>query len=145
MFKYARPDEPPNVTALRSLFEKLTAFKVKRWAMSSSSDDLERDREVTDLENADVISSLIKGTEHLSGGVHVLAIDIDLPCYLVKSTTPGHYHFYVNAAITWKDYTALLRALSDAGIIEEGYVQASLARGHTDLRLPWVKKQQPVA
>jgi len=42
--------------------------------------------------------------------------------------------------MSWRKLGALLVALAEAGVIEEGYLKASLERGHTALRLPWVKK-----
>lgn len=77
-------------------------------------------------------------TSHVYGeaGQHAVCLDIDLPCELVPSRTPGHFHLYIEKAMPWHKYEALLRALAIAGIIEEGYAGASIAKGATCLRLP---------
>lgn len=126
----------PETERMRPFLERLTAFKVLVWGDSSSSPDLTTDREVAELDIAHVASSLRKD------GRHTLVIDLDHQCYLVRSTTPGHYHLYVDVpeGIGWDEYKTLLTALSQAGVVEPGYVRASLARGHSDVRLPWVKK-----
>ena len=72
---------------------------------------------------------------------HALLLDLDVPAYLVPSSTPGHSHLYVDVRIPESKYMKLLEALGNAGVIEDGYVVASQARGGTALRLPWVKKE----
>lgn len=120
---------------LRILFNTLTCYKVTFWGKSSSDPDM-RDREVADVKDADVVSSLRKD------GRHTLVLDIDHQSWLVKSTTEGHYHLYVDVpgGIEHNLYMALLGTLADAGIIEQGYARASRTRGHSDVRLPWVQK-----
>lgn len=91
---------------------------------------------VDNIAEADVINSQEKDTE-----IHRPVIDIDLPMAIIPSTTPGHGHLYIDKPMSWYKYERLLYALESAGIIEEGYLGASLARGYTSVRLPWVKKQ----
>ena len=62
------------------------------------------------------------------------AIDIDVPCELIPSSQPGHYHLYIHKAITHVQYQNILKALSDAGIVEKGFFAAFLSRGYTALR-----------
>lgn len=77
--------------------------------------------------------------------MHMPVIDIDVPCRLVESTTPGHFHLYIDKGISWDAYVVLLMAMEEAGIIETGYLSASLDRGYTAVRPPWVKKDpEPV-
>lgn len=76
-------------------------------------------------------------------GWHTVMLDLDLPARLVPSSTPGHSHLYIDAAVPWDKYAALLRALADADVIEDGYANASIVRGHTALRLPWISKETP--
>lgn len=84
---------------------------------------------------ANVVSSLC------SDGRHRPALDIDVPCRVVPSSTPGHVHLYFDeTALTWEQYVRLLTALGDAGILEQGYVRASIERGQSVLRLPGVSK-----
>jgi hypothetical protein len=72
---------------------------------------------------------------------HKLMIDIDVPAYLLPSSTPGHSHLYIDKDMDKEEWLALLIALRNAGIIESGYVGASIQRGYTALRLPWVSKR----
>lgn len=73
---------------------------------------------------------------------HYPLIDLDIPAYLIPSTTPGHTHLYIDKKVPQEKYWALLRAMVDAGLVEGGYVNASEARGFTAARLPWIKKDE---
>jgi hypothetical protein len=96
------------------------------------------DRVLTDnLDEANVITSAVKAT---AGMTHKVVLDIDLPAKLVPSSTEGHFHLYIDHEVAWPKYEALLDALADAGIVEQGYVGASVARGFTAARLPWIRK-----
>ncbi len=76
-------------------------------------------------------------------GVHRPAIDIDIPCQYVESSTPGHGHLYFpTLKLNWDQYSRLLVALGEAGIVEKTYVKHSLKRGQTLLRPPGVKKER---
>lgn len=59
---------------------------------------------------------------------------------LVASSTGGHHHLYLDADLPEQPYLRLLAALARIHIIEPGYAKASIARGHSAARLPWVKK-----
>lgn len=86
---------------------------------------------------ANLISSLC------ADGLHRPALDIDLPCELVPSSTPGHFHLYFpTVALTWDEYAELLEALVKVGIVESRYVHHSTRRGQTLLRLPGITKRQ---
>jgi hypothetical protein len=93
-------------------------------------------RETVDVAEATVTTSRVAGKV----GVHKLVIDLDLPAQLIPSSTPGHFHLYVDHEIDESAYFALLAALEAAGLIEPGYLGASEARGFSAVRLPWVKK-----
>lgn len=71
---------------------------------------------------------------------HSPALDIDLPCVLVPSSTPGKFHLYIDKPMPWETYKTLLRALADAGILEQEYASASIAKGQSFLRKPGVTK-----
>jgi hypothetical protein len=79
-----------------------------------------------------VVSSHVDGEE----GMHAVALDIDMPCELVPSKTPGHFHLYIEKKMPWHQYVSLLTALADAGIIEAGYLWASVRDKATFLRVP---------
>jgi len=81
-------------------------------------------------------------TSHLAGELHAPVLDIDFGARLLPSSTPGHFHLYFEKAMTWDNYCKLLVALGDAGILEEGFVKASLRRGYSSVRKPGVYKQE---
>lgn len=74
--------------------------------------------------------------------LHAPVLDIDFGAQLVPSSTPGHFHLYFEKAMTWDKYCGLLKALGDVGILEPGYVKASLRRGYSSVRKPGVYKQE---
>lgn len=92
---------------------------------------------VNDIDDANLVSSELVG--HPSQ--HIIALDLDVPTYLVPSSTKDHSHLYVNTLVAWPKYEALLLALGDAGVLEPGYVSISIERRATHLRLPWIKKE----
>lgn len=102
-------------------------------------------RQTENLDEAQVVSSEAQDVAgwppSVVPGMHRPILDIDFPVHVYPSTTEGHNHLYFDRLITWEKYAALLQALADAEILEPGYVSASLARKHTAVRLPWVKKE----
>lgn len=140
------------------LLRRLTTFRVD-WSRAGGKHDPNDvadyepmiDREEVGLERSNIVSSLVKPipsnfSSDTNDKRHVLAIDLDIPAYLVPSSTSGHSHLYVEVpgGIPHHRYMALLSALADAGIIEKGYAEVSIARGHSDLRLPWVRKDDEI-
>lgn len=93
-----------------------------RWAESSSKED------------ANLISSYCKD------GMHRPVLDFDVPARLIPSSTPGHSHLYIDKPMTWEQYEHLLIVMVDAGILEPGYVGASINHSASHVRPPWVKK-----
>lgn len=82
---------------------------------------------------------IVSGPNHV--GKHSPVLDIDIPVDLIESSTPGHYHLgFPSVEIDWDDYQYLLRALKKCGIIEPGYMGASIERGFTAVRTPDNKK-----
>lgn len=92
--------------------------------------------EAASVSDAELIASLN------ANGKHRPLLDIDFPAAVIPSSTEGHCHLYIDKELEWKDYKKLLNVLADLGIIEHGYRGASLARGYSALRLPWIKKDE---
>lgn len=88
---------------------------------------------------ANVVSS-----ERIDSDRHAVLLDLDLPAYLVPSSTPGHSHLYIDVDVPQDDYFDLLDVLARCGVVEPGYAASSKAKGGTYLRLPWVKRLNPV-
>lgn len=128
---------------LLMLISQLTHYEVTDWGNDDSGTKGEnrpgdRRKVLSGMNNANVAAST------RDDGNHALLLDIDHPAWLVPSTTPEHYHLYVNVpgGIEPEKYSALLTALADAGVIEWGYASASIARGWTSVRLPWIQKEK---
>lgn len=79
-------------------------------------------------------------TSELPNGKHAITLDIDLPCAVVPSSTPGHYHLLIDKELESGAYDYLLGVLCELGIIGRGYYEHSRVRGFTTVRMPWVNK-----
>lgn len=124
---------------LLSLLANLRMFKVTKWDEDSSVTYSKEEREpATSISEANVSTSIREdAADH-----HALLLDLDVPAWLVPSSTEGHSHLYVDVKIPTPTYYALLDALADAGVIQRGYANSSKHRGGTALRLPWIKKPE---
>lgn len=99
--------------------------------------DLEHDRkQVETYGEANLISSYVTGEG--DDALHRPALDLDFKAQLFESRS-GHYHLYLSKHVTWSQYVKLLEVMGEIGLLEEGYVSASKARGMTFLRVPVVR------
>lgn len=74
-------------------------------------------------------------------GQHKITLDIDFPCTLEPSATPGKYHLFIDKTISKAHYATILKALYEAGIIQAGvYKGQFMTQGMTSVRLPGIKK-----
>lgn len=106
---------------------------------NSTNPDYDGKNEPTDdLKRAEVILSTVAGD--YSQNMHRPVLDIDMPVYVIPSSTEGHHHLYIDKEMTWSQYEKLLTVLADVGIIERGYASACKSRKHSAVRLPWIKK-----
>jgi hypothetical protein len=76
-----------------------------------------------------------------AGDMHLPVIDLDFSAHLEASTTPGHYHLYLNKDVSWWYYKRVLKAMWKAGLIEKGFYRLSVKRGQTFVRRPGVRKE----
>lgn len=90
----------------------------------------------TTAEEANLIGSLC------TSGKHAPVIDFDIPIEVYPSSRLGHYHLYINKETTWAKYRAVLKALKNAGFIEPGYADASIAKEISAVRPVGVVKPQ---
>lgn len=79
-------------------------------------------------------------TSLMPDGLHAPVLDIDFPAFVVPSSTPGHFHLYLDKPIEWDAYEALLKALCRAGVLSFHYTEHSIQREQTVVRMPWVDK-----
>lgn len=128
-------------SGFRSLLGRLRTFKVVNWGSGGYDETSDLP---APLEDADVVSSVLR--DPVNGkDRHIVTLDIDYPAYVVESSTPGHFHVYLDVpgGLPEDDYMQLLDLLGKLGIIEQGYANVSQWRRRTDLRLPWVSKPAP--
>jgi hypothetical protein len=119
------------------LIANLRLFRVTKWDEDSNVTLSREEREpATSIADANVSTSIREDSEDC----HALLLDLDVPAWLVPSSTEGHSHLYVDVKIPTSAYFTLLDALADAGVIQPGYANSSKHRGGTALRLPWIKK-----
>lgn len=102
--------------------------------------EMEPPSEVFTYADANLVGSLVCPEEGMQESVHKPVLDIDFPAHLEPSSTPGHFHLYLQKEIPWSKYVLLLSALGAAGILEPGYVAACIDQGQSYVRRPGVKK-----
>lgn len=124
------------------LIANLRLFKVTQWDEDSSVTYSQEQREPSkDIADANIATSIREDVgDPFAKPAHALLIDLDVPAWLVPSSTPGHSHLYVDVAIQEDAYFRLLKELANCGVIQHGYAASSISRGGTALRLPWIKK-----
>lgn len=107
-------------------------------------DDYTTDEELTEVPLGDSTAQMASSL--LTNGRHSPALDIDFPARLEPSSSPGHFHLYLDG-IEMDDttYGDLLKALHKAGVIQTGILKRWHASGMTLLRLPHVRKPKPSA
>lgn len=112
---------------------------IERQHFKSDLSQFNGPRAACDEAEANLVSSYVGGGAF--GGLHAPVLDLDFPCRLVESTTPGHFHLYLDRPVPWTDYAGLLETLHACGLIEPGFLKMSLERGATFVRKPGVTKQ----
>jgi hypothetical protein len=91
---------------------------------------------MNDPNEANLIASKLVGSE-----MHKPVLDIDLPISAIPTSTDGHYHLYIDKEMSWEHLEGILEAFVAAGVVEPGYLNASMSRKMTFVRKPGVKKK----
>jgi hypothetical protein len=125
-----------------SIFKPAENFisKVKTKALDLSKKSSKDMDKFNEIEDPSVPHNVATSLMYKSGDYHIPVLDIDMPCALYPSSTEGKYHLYIDCPLTWEEYKKLLDVMAEVGIIESGFANASIAKGYTAVRLPWVKK-----
>lgn len=117
--------------------------KVVKWASSSDANQDDERIEADLHEDANVVCSRrVDDPWFGSRNLHSVMLDLDVPAWLVPSSTEGHSHLYVAVSAKEEDYFAFLDAAAKIGVITPTYAEVSKKKGGTRLRLPWVKKSE---
>jgi len=132
-------------------------YRHTRSLMTSSSEPIHRpDEGLLDAgpANATLVGSLLENSpvapdntiqENIDSSTHMPVLDIDYSAVMLESSTPGHFHLYLNKAVSWDKYVAVLKAMGDAGLLEPGFVECSIKRGQSFVRMPGVKKGEDLS
>lgn len=86
------------------------------------------------MNEANLVSSELENLHHLP------VIDCDFPIQAVPSSTPGHYHLYIDKELSWVQYKALLDGMLDAGLIQQNWYKNAIEHKRTYVRMPHVRK-----
>lgn len=121
---------------LPSFIRNRTLWKSEGPLSRAWKDVEDTDRTPAEPGEANLVGSRTTDDDYM----HMPVIDLDFPAHLEPSSTPGRFHLYLNKAIEWPKYLALLTTLYHADIIEEGFYEMSKARGQSYVRYPGVKK-----
>jgi hypothetical protein len=79
--------------------------------------------------DANLVTSLTESGEHRP------LLDLDFPCRLIESQTPGHYHLYLDGVkVSHEHWKNVLRALAQAGIVQERWADNMRLNGAVALR-----------
>lgn len=139
---------------LLNLLARMTHHHQIRWEHSDYDEEDDGRVEIENLEDAEAVGSKVAESTVIDLGsaspvgtiaMHCLAIDIDVPAWLIPSSTEGHSHLYVDLMVNDDLLWNFLDAAAAIGLVEHGYVAACKARGMTSLRAPWVRKGAEVA
>jgi hypothetical protein len=116
---------------------------IRRWfkadLLKETPDYKNPPKEVIESE-ANLIGSPTNYIDKQGQPLHMPVLDLDFPCELIPSSTPGHFHLYMNKTVGWESYRTMLEAMAEAGVLEEGYVKAAIHHGGTYVRKPGVLK-----
>ena len=102
--------------------------------------DSDRPRPVSGYSQFPAVPALASGDPEGSflDNYHRPVLDIDWDAALIQSGTPGHHHLIIDKPMTGEHYLLLLATLCEVGLIEKGYLDASINQGFTAIALkPW--------
>jgi hypothetical protein len=136
----------PSFLRYRKLYRHVTPLHQDSQAPVLTID--EALREVGHPDDATLVSSFSILTEDgvsVPVPCHLPVLDLDYDAHLEPSTTPGHFHLYLDHHVEHDKYMKLLDALADCGLIEWGYAKASRKRGATFVRVPGVVKGEDLS
>ena len=125
--------------------QRLSRFRHILWykeTLNDSSEDFDKAVGLrSEMDRANLITSQLGSDEN--SNMHAPVLDLDFYAHVEPSSTPGHFHLFLDKAMKWQDYQRFLVTLASFDIIEQGFMQASIDREASAVRLPWVKKGLP--
>lgn len=137
------------VALAKALSERKWRY-VTHWTESADDNPEGEDpdsRPLADIDEANVVTSEnwyyeeIREKNPNYDHVHLPVLDLDCRHTYIPSTTPGHGHLLLDVALNQEQFENLLNVLAECGILDYGYAKASLTRGYSAVRLPWIRKE----
>lgn len=125
----------------RHSFRARIAGRVENFASGGSDEDSGITHVDFDAAEPNVVTSQARWPFYASP-YHLPVIDLDIDAHLEPSSTPGHHHLYLEKPMSKDDYLKLLKVMAEVGLVEWGYYEATVKRGYSTVRLPWVFKEE---
>jgi hypothetical protein len=127
----------PTASEIKDIIGNRIMHRTSEPIKSDSQETKHPDPEFLDADhdNATLVTSMT------TTGWHMPVIDIDLPCMLVPSSRPGHFHLYINKKMPFEDMLDMLRAMNMAGVVQDGIIHHVQRRGYASVRYPGVTKE----
>lgn len=119
-------------------FRKFSAKYIEMLRAGATHENYENDKGKEEEVSYDVCHLVCSDTD--KEGIHRPVLDFDFQCRLVPSTTKGHFHLYIDKDVEWENYVELLKAMQKCGLLEEGFVGASIDRKYSSVRRIGLKK-----
>lgn len=129
------PDATNNIDTLYALATGRKTYFQPNLDLYERHREMGNARTEQSVEKANLLSSEVRTD------VHMPVIDCDYGIQAIASTSPGHYHLYIDRELTWPQYKALLEGFYKAGLIEKRWYENAIRDKRTYVRLPHVKKQ----
>ena len=128
------------ITRLSALVWKAKSFRTFQESKDAGHDLAPDGPRTEDWNEATLVLSKLRDPKY--SGIHWPVLDLDMPCHLIPSTNPNHFHLVIEHPMDWDSYVKLLRALVSAGLIEPWYANKSIERGYSAIRRPGVLKKE---
>lgn len=145
-FRFMPDIQVPGPAAIKDTIGNRRMFRTLKPIKSDSAETKHPDQPFhqADHTNATLVSSLVHEDDGF-GDWHEPVIDIDLPCMLIPSTQPGHFHLYINKGMPFDTMVEMLEAMAKAGVVQYGFVEHTKRRGRAMVRYPGVTKHNEQA
>ncbi|QSL99923.1 hypothetical protein SEA_AYOTOYA_60 [Gordonia phage Ayotoya] len=101
------------------------------------------DDEQAEAGDAGVVGSAVVDANGEPTGRYKILLDLDVDAVLIPSSHDGHHHLLIDREVSKAQHDVILTVLGMVGVVQPGYVQASIERSTEGaaLRTPWTVKE----
>lgn len=114
--------------------KRKTYIKTGKWV-----DDYDEVHNETLVASTGTAANIISSETNITG-IHLPLFDFDFPCKLIKSSTKGHFHLYVNKPVAWIHLYPLIIAMRNAGLLDVEWANIAIRDKQMLLRTANTKK-----